>query len=103
MTFPEGFWPELGRHARVGARSKRRFSSVTRTAISPEAGLGEPAEAQAGSDSVAALAASPAADNLRKSRLGRALSIRPPRSVTSRYIRAAYDFPIPPSAVPPSK
>jgi len=65
---------ELCRHDRAGAISKRRFSAVTRTVISPVAGFAEPREfaaeePHAGRASAAAFAASPAADNLRKSRL----------------------------------
>src|SRR5271170_2015414 len=65
---------ELCRHARAGALSKRRFSAVTRTVISPMAGLAgrselAAVEPHAGRASAAAPAANPAADNLRNSRL----------------------------------
>src|SRR5271163_3482338 len=73
MVSPEDT-PELGFHARVGALSKRRFSSVTRTAISLAAGAAERGKAgsrklAAGKTSTVAPTANPAADNLRKSRL----------------------------------
>ena len=70
MTSAEGC-PEPCRHARVDMLSKRRFSSVTRTAISPALGLAERTEAQAGTASAMAPAANPAVDIFRKSRLVR--------------------------------
>ncbi|MGA7925268.1 MAG: hypothetical protein WCA20_04670 [Candidatus Sulfotelmatobacter sp.] len=56
-------------------RSKRRFSSVTQTAISSASELAERREPQAGSASATAPAANPAADVLRKSRLVLAVEI----------------------------
>jgi hypothetical protein len=64
-----------------GACSKRRLSSVTRTEISPAPRSAEPREPQAGSAFGAALAASPAADNLRKSRLVCSVDILPPNNM----------------------
>src|SRR5438132_9286402 len=80
MISPESFRPELGRHAKAGATSNRRLSSVTRTVISLERGLPAFREGRAPSASVAALAANPAAENLRKSRLVRCVGILPPTS-----------------------
>src|SRR6266542_4851722 len=77
MVAPESSRPELGRHAEAGATSNRRLSSVTRTVISP-AELPAFREGRAPSASVAALAASPAAENLRKSRLVRCVGILRP-------------------------
>src|SRR5437868_10797413 len=66
---------EFGRQAMAGAGSKRRFPEVTRTAISPPPGLADASEPQAGTASLAARAASPVADNFRKSRLVRPVDI----------------------------
>src|SRR3989442_1217802 len=75
MISPESIRPELGCHAMAGAISKRRLSSVTRTVILPDPGWVGFTEGRVPSASVAALAASPAAENLRKSRLVRCADI----------------------------
>jgi hypothetical protein len=58
---------------------------VTRTVISPLPGLGEPEEAQAGTASVTVLAANPAVDTLKKSRLVLPMDILPLNPI--RYLR----------------
>src|SRR6266567_679072 len=90
MICPESFRPELCRHARAGPLSKRRLSSVTRTVISLEPGLPASRQGLAPSASVAALAASPAAENLRKSRLVRCVDILPPKISADLRIRISH-------------
>src|SRR6266849_8191205 len=89
MISPESF-PELVRHAKAGAISNRRFSSVTRTVISRERGPVGSGEGRVPIAWVAALAASPAAENLRKSRLVRCVDILPPNIAADLRIRVSY-------------
>src|SRR4029077_8591654 len=93
--------PGPDRQARAGARSKSRFSSVTRTVISLAPGGDEEGAPQEGS---AVLAASPAADNFRKLRLVCAADMLPLSqwnsdlptriSCVSNRLRATHLFPI---------
>ena len=76
--------PAPCRQARADVASKRRFSSVTRTVISP-GWLAEPREAQTGTDSATTPAATPAVDNFRNSRLVLSVDILP-LSNPSQYL-----------------